>query len=340
MKCLPLSVVVATCSFVSMGAPVAAQSAFIDVGTLGFGSSYLLAVNNRGEAVGYSEVSGLDSNRAMLWRDGQLIDLGVLPGMMLSVATDINDHEQIVGWSSEYQYARPRAVLWQDGQPIDITPAGFEECRAQGINKRGDIVGHCHGLPGVWRDGTFTLLPTLPGFPSGVAFDVNDAGVIVGTVGSGTGGSIPVRWADGTVTALGMPEGALGGVAEAVNDHGDIVGYVVTSGTNDFYNPAIWRDDTAIPLAGAWGVVYGFARGINQRGEVALHAFVSPITNYGGHVWRDGHFLWLEPSTSLNDINDRGVAVGRVSGDSSGFDSHGAIWPKALTRIPIHGTVR
>ena len=68
--------------------PLVAQQSFIDVGTLGFGSSYLLAVNNRNEAVGYSEVSGLDSNRAMLWRDGQLIDLGVLPGLMLSVATE------------------------------------------------------------------------------------------------------------------------------------------------------------------------------------------------------------------------------------------------------------
>jgi hypothetical protein len=142
------------------------------------------------------------------------------------------------------------------------------------------------------------------------------------------------------VTALGLPPGALGGVAEAVNARGDIAGYVVTPDTYDFYNPALWRDDTAIPLAGAWGVVYGFARGINKRGEVALHAFVSPITTYGGHVWRDGQFLWLDPSTSLNDINDHGVAVGRVSGDPSGFESHGAIWPKASTRVPVHGGVR
>src|SRR5688572_2397994 len=264
MKCLPLSVVVATCSFVSMGAPVDAQSAFIDVGTLGFGSSYLLAVNNHNEAVGYSEVSGLDSNRAMLWRDGQLIDLGVLPGLMLSAAVDINDRGQIVGWSSEYQYAGRRPVLWEDGHAIDITPPGYGTCSALGINKRGDIAGACDSLPGVWRDGTFTLLPTLPGAPFGVASDINDRGVVVGTLGTGTGGSVAVRWVDGTVTALGMPVGARG-VAEAVNAHGDVVGYVVTSGTSDFYNPVIWRDDTAVPLAGAWGVVFGYARGINKH---------------------------------------------------------------------------
>jgi probable HAF family extracellular repeat protein len=336
MKGPHVSVVAALALLVAAPLTSAAQSTFIDVGTLGpypFQSSYLLAVNNRGDAVGYSEVGGLDTNVAMLWRDGQLIDLGVLPGLMLSVATDINDRGQIVGWSSEYQYARPRAVLWQDGQAIDITPPGYEECRAYGINKRGVIVGTCLGLPVVWRDGTFSVLPGLPGGPGGgVASDVNDAGVIVGTLGS-----TPVRWVDGTVTALGMPPDALGGVAEAVNDRGDVVGYVVRP---QFYDPVIWQDDTAVPLAGGWGLVFGYARGINNRGEVALHAFAGPITTYGGHVWRDGRFLWLEPATSLNDINDRGVAVGRVTGDSSGFTSHGAIWPKALTRMPMHGDVR
>jgi probable HAF family extracellular repeat protein len=340
MKGLYLSVLVALGLFAAAPTWSAAQPAFIDVGTLGpypFQSSYLLAVNNRGDAVGYSEVSGLDSNRAMLWRGGQLIDLGVLPGLMLSVATDINERGQIVGWSSEYQYERPRAVLWQDGQAIDITPPGYESCRAYGINNQGVIVGTCHDAPAVWRDGTFSLLPgPAGGYGSGVASDVNDAGVIVGTLGSGNS-STPVRWADGTVTALGLPADALGGVAEAVNNRGDIVGYVVRP---QFYDPVVWRDDTAVPLAGAWGLVYGYARGINNRGEIAVHTFAGPVTGYGGHVWRDGAFLWLEPATSLNDISDRGVAVGRVQGDTSGFTSHGAIWPKASTRLPVRGDVR
>ena len=316
-----------------------AQSSFIDVGTLGFGSSYLLAVNNAGEAVGYSEVTGLDTNRAMLWRDGQLIDLGVLPGLMLSVATDINDRGQIVGWSSAYQYAGRRAVLWENGQPIDVLPPGYDGCAAQGINKRGDIVGGClSSSPWLWRDGTLTYLPGLPGAASGVASDINDHGVIVGTLESAAG-SIPVRWVDGKVTALGLPAGALGGVADAVNDHGDIVGYVVNP---SFYDPVIWQGGTAIPLGGAWGAVFGYARGINNHGEVAVHAFVTGtiITEYGGHVWRDGQFRHLDQATSLNDINDRGVAVGRVQGDSSGFESHGAVWPKSGTRIPVHGAVR
>ncbi len=153
----------------------------------------------------------------------------------------------------------------------------------------------------------------------------------------GTSGSTPVRWANGQVEALPLPAGALGGVAASINARGQIVGYVINP---SFYDPVIWEDGQVRPLAGAWGLVYGYARNINDRGEVAVHAFAGPITQFGGHVWRDGRFLLLDQATSLNDINERGVAVGRVRGDASGFESHGAVWPKASTRVPVHGGLR
>jgi probable HAF family extracellular repeat protein len=307
-------------------APLVAQNSVIDVGTLGFGSSYLLAVNNRNEAVGYSEVMGLDSNRAMLWRDGQLIDLGVLPGMMLSSAEAINDRGDIVGWSSEYQYQRIQAVLWRDGQTIDLTPSGFYPCRARDINNRGDIVGDCGGAV-LWRTGTGVPVATyIGGF---TPLGINDAGVIVGTRGS-----TPVRWTNGTIEALPLPAGALGGVAASINGRGQIVGYVINP---SFYDPVIWEDGRVRPLGGAWGLVYGYARRINERGEVAVHAFTGPITEFGGQIWRDGVFHHLESSATARDINERGVAVGAVS---LGFEQHGAVWPKALTRVPPPGPVR
>jgi probable HAF family extracellular repeat protein len=306
-------------------AALVAQDSVVDVGTLGFGSSYLLAINNRNEAVGYSEVMGLDSNRAMLWRDGQLIDLGVLPGLMLSSAEAINDHGDIVGWSSEFQYQRFHAVLWRDGQTIDLTPPGFE-CRAVDINNRGDIVGDCGGAM-LWRTGTGVPVNTCIGGlrPSAI----NDAGVIVGTRGS-----TPVRWTNGVVEALPLPAGALGGVAASINARGQIVGYVINP---SFFDPVIWEDGRVRPLAGAWGLVYGFARNINDRGEVAVHAFTGPITEFGGQIWRDGIFHHLESSASAHGINERGVAVGWVS---LGFEQHGAVWPKALTRVPPQGPMR
>ena len=336
MKRLRVCVVTALGSFASfVVAPLVAQTSVIDVGTLGFGSSYLLAVNNRNEAVGYSEVSGLDTNRAMLWRDGQLIDLGVLPGLDLSVAADINERGQIVGFSSEFQYSRPRAVLWQEGQAIDITPAEYESCRALAINNRGDIVGQCHSVPVLWRGGTVIPLSMLPGTRFGAAIDINDAGVIVGTLSTAANG-IPVRWTDGTPEALALPAGALGGYAAAINERGQIAGYVQNPG---FYDPVLWERGEVAPLAGAWGLVFGYAWGLNNRGDVAVHAFTGPITEYGGHIWRGGTFHRLEPTGSLNDINERGVAVGRVLIEGTA-EAHGAVWPKASTLVAVHGGVR
>jgi probable HAF family extracellular repeat protein len=325
--------IVALASFASLVvSPLLAQSAFVDVGTLGFGSSYLLAVNNRGDAVGYSEVTGLDSNRAMLWRDGRLSDLGVLPGMMLSVATDINDRGDVVGWSSEYQYQNIHAVVWRDGQIIDLTPPG-DSCRASDINNRGDIVGTCGSGAVLWRDGAIVHLQGLAGGGGGSATAINDAGVIAGTI-QGVG---PVLWVNGTPTALPLPPDAVGAVVAAINERRQVVGYVVR---DRFYDPVLWENGQVKPLGGAWGTVFGYARGINNRGEIAVHAFVvGPITEYGGHVWRDGIFRHLESSTSVDDIDDRGVAVGRVE-TVGGFESHGAIWPKAGTRIPVDGGVR
>jgi probable HAF family extracellular repeat protein len=269
----------------------------------------------------------------MLWRDGQLVDLGLLPGRTLSWAGDINDRGQIVGYSSEDQYNRPHAVLWQDGQPIDITPAGSESCAATTINNRGDIGGRCDDRPVVWRNGTVVPLPTLTDMPAGWATDINDRGEVVGTLQTPGGEALPARWTNGILEMLPLPPDALGGFAAAINERGQIVGYVHRP---DFWDPVIWENGAVRPLAGDWGLVFGFAWGLNNRGEVAVHAFTGPITLYGAHVWRDGILQRLEPFGSLNDINDRGVAVGRVFVEGTA-EAHGAVWPKASTRVPVHG---
>ena len=144
MKRLRVCVIAALGSFASLVvAPLLAQSSFIDIGTLGPGSSFLWAVNNQNDAVGWSEIAGSDSEHAILWRDGALIDLGVLPGFDVSGAFGINDRGQIVGASTSFDPRETRAVLWEDGRPIDVTPPGFGDCSAAAINNGGMIVGRC-----------------------------------------------------------------------------------------------------------------------------------------------------------------------------------------------------
>ena len=83
--------------------------------------SEAIAMNEAGHIVGHSRVS-YGSDHAVLWKDGQIIDLGVLPGDTCSVAWSINSKDQIVGFSGTgYCGVARHAFLWQNGQMYDLS---------------------------------------------------------------------------------------------------------------------------------------------------------------------------------------------------------------------------
>jgi probable HAF family extracellular repeat protein len=279
-------VALASLASVVVAVPLFAQSSpVIDVGTLAPGSSYLLSVNTAGVAVGYSAFDVTDNEHAIRWSDGQLVDLGVIPGYPASEAIGVNDRGQIVGYAIDHALGGTRAVLWDERGATDITPPEYVSCAALGIDRKGDIVGQCGGRPVVWREGIVIPLAMPPGARFGSAHVINERGTIAGDVEDAAGNRLPVRWRDGVPEPLPLPAGASGGHAAAINDRDQIVGYV---NTPSFYDPVLWDQGGVTPLAGAWGLISGYARGINNRGEIALHAFAGPITEYGAYIWRDG----------------------------------------------------
>ena len=105
---------------------------------------------------------------AFLWQDGVMTDLGVLPGQEDSGASAINNLGQIVGSSGT-----------TDPETYEVTSQSF-----------------------LYESGVMTALP-VPSSES-YAGDINDAGVVVGTMRAGGGFS---KWhayiyADGVVTDL------------------------------------------------------------------------------------------------------------------------------------------
>jgi probable HAF family extracellular repeat protein len=118
----------------------------IDLGNLGGATgNFGFALNNRGQVVGQSDLTGDNTFHAILWQGGILTDLGTLPGDFASTATGINDGGQIAITSCDANF-NCRAAIWQNGVMTDLNtliPPGSPLflTGAGEINARGQIAG-------------------------------------------------------------------------------------------------------------------------------------------------------------------------------------------------------
>lgn len=99
------------------------------------------AINDEGEVAGVTSAFG--SHHAVLWRGGEAIDIGTLPGLDVGEALSINNRDQVVGISYG-SAASARAFLWQDSRMLDLNDLvptnDWVLERATDINDRGQIV--------------------------------------------------------------------------------------------------------------------------------------------------------------------------------------------------------
>jgi probable HAF family extracellular repeat protein len=118
------------------------------LGTLGGGYSQGVAINESGDIAGDS-LTADGEERAFLWRDGEMIDLGSLGSTdtyPASEALALNNRGQVVGYS-HLSHGGPHAFLWEDGTMIDIGALADEDgpSKPADINDRGQIVGNLYG---------------------------------------------------------------------------------------------------------------------------------------------------------------------------------------------------
>jgi probable HAF family extracellular repeat protein len=122
------------------------NGAVIDLGSFGgVMNNGGLAINNRGQVVGLSDLAGDTTAHAFFWEDGSMTDLGTLPGDFFSIAQGINDEGQVVGQSCDVNF-NCRAFLWQGGVMTDlnalISPtSSVSLLDGKDINSQGQIVG-------------------------------------------------------------------------------------------------------------------------------------------------------------------------------------------------------
>lgn len=197
-----------------------------ELGTLGGSWSYAWGLNNAGQVVGYSEISGGPYHGFVWSSSGGMIDVGALSGSA-SLVSDINNSGLAAG---QYFGTENGAFVWSD--PVGMTDIGnlgglTDGARAFAVNDSGQVVGWSGGITisphaFVWSEGAGMqdLVATLDNIQGSDAFDINNAGMIVGRVVSSTNGNNAVMWdSSGNLTTLGL------GFATGINASNQVVGF-------------------------------------------------------------------------------------------------------------------
>src|SRR5688572_17150416 len=172
------------------------------------------------------------------------------PGAERSRAIAVNDLGEVVVVDDE----TGAAFLWSAAsgfQPIPI-----ESPRA--VNNQSQVVGtngqYGESVPLLWSpSGGLQSLALPAGYAHAVAYDINNAGVIVGGAVAYPA-ALPLRWVGGVPDPLFLPEDLYGppSPANAVNDRGDVVG---TVWPESYVYSLIWPNDGDVPVQ-AGGLVH------------------------------------------------------------------------------------
>lgn len=199
------------------------------------------------------------------------------------------------------------------------------------LNDRGEVAGTLRDgpivKPAIYRDGTVTALPLLPGSSGGVARSVNNVGQVAGVCMTFLPDSTVYRaclWENGAVTALPLPEGAAQSDAYDINSSGGVTGYVMVAtgvypdGTAAYRQDAVvWQGGSINVIALPWEGANLFPQAIDAFGRVAISIPNDSTGQWLPTRWTPdvpngstGTFQILDFAGYGFDINDSGVICG------------------------------
>ncbi len=330
------------------GEPGAPTIVVTDLGALPDAELMLAyGINAGGEVVGLASSGESESAqewyRAFHWENGILTDLGH------GGAADISDDGLVVG-TADVNTDQAKAAVWQRDAgsgwtkvelPTDPSVGGGNG-GANGISDLGDrVVGSLSpyapdaAVPALWtRSGPGWALTVLPsnGYAHAYPVDVNDAGAIIGYVGTAPGWRGVVWTEGGSGWQMTVLEALPGGPSTllhepesrpiAISETGEIVG--VSNDAAGVDHAVIWHRVGAgwgspeIISGDDWGTA--FASGISESGQIVGSATTDgSCCKQIGFLFDQstGRFSSLattDGSSSAFGINDSNQIVG------SGFD--------------------
>lgn len=303
--------------------------------------SAALDINRAGVVVGFTSAGEAGDFGATVWRRGEGVRLPNLGGFGSGQAGGIDDAGRVVGHST-LSLAASHATLWVDGLPIDLGTVGDAVAsQARALNRAGSIVGWSYLSSAVvapahailWQRGETIDLGTLGGNYSD-AYDINGAGVIVGTSTVGlTGGTHATVWRHRTASRL-ADLGGTHSYANAINDGGTVVGSSELPAADAGTRAVLWRHGAPVAL-GTLGGTWAAAVDINAAGLVVGASTLADNTTSHAALWVArraidlNRFLdaptreagwYLGEATAIDDLGRVvGSAYNTLSGARRGF---------------------
>lgn len=199
-------------------------------------------INNRGQIAGCQCETGGDRSRALLWDDGEVIDM-TPPGVVRPYPRAINERGQVLLDVTMPAPGYPhRAMLWDSGRLTDLGGFGGLSTTAADMNERGEIVGGSQTADGVthaflWRAGVMHMLDS-PDTASDAAA-LNNRGQVAGHLTGPDFQDRPVAW-DRNAQMIDLGTDGRVGRAGLISEHGDVAGSDYLPNDNVF-RPLLWR---------------------------------------------------------------------------------------------------
>jgi uncharacterized membrane protein len=241
--------------------------------------------NDNGQVVGVGSTTLTGAGALpLMWDNGTVSQLPLGAGFGVGRANDVNDAGLTVG--SLGGGIDQTASYWSSGavNVIDtITAGGSSMTTAFRVNNAGMIVGvgvdpnqQARNVPLMYdvTSDTLTEIPALTGDNGGIAFDVSENGLIVGSSSFNQAGSVPFIWSASTGSVeIPLPANTSTASARGVNSNGWVVG----TGSGQFAVPFLYDGDQTytlqdlIPTGSGWDLsmnTFSSALGISEDGNI------------------------------------------------------------------------